>query len=313
MSEVDLARFARAHERIAPHIVETPCWESPLLCHELGAQVFLKLENQQVTGSFKVRGVVNKCLSLRNSDQQKPLIAASTGNHGAAFAHALRRFDLKGMLFVPENIDPHKRRALVNTGVQLVFFGTDCVQTEHEALHRARETHGIYISPYNDWDIIRGQGTIGIEIMAQLGAVDVVFVPVGGGGLISGIAAYLKAVSPKTRIIGCQPAASPVMASSIEAGHIVEMESFPTLSDATAGGIESGAVTFDLCRQFVDGFVIATEEEIQTALEQLATQLHLAVEGAAALALAAAKKSKPEIQGKRVALIISGSGGKSSS
>jgi len=303
---LDRERFEQAYERVKCHTNTTPCPKSDLLSKEIGAEVFLKLENQQVSGSFKIRGVTNKVFSLSEDDRKKPLIAASTGNHGAAFAHIVSKLNLSGELFVPENIAAVKREAIEKYGIPLTFAGTDCVETELAASAHSARGEGILIGPYNDIDIILGQGTIGIELMEQLGEVDFVFVPVGGGGLVSGIAAYLKSVASETQIIGCQPENSPVMFRSIQAGHIVAMESLPTLSDATAGGIEPGAITFDLCRALVDEFVILSEDEIFSALRFLHLQEKIIAEGGAAMPVAAVRKSREHVKGKRVALVISG-------
>jgi len=303
---LDRERFEQAYERIRHHIKTTPCPKSDLLSEELGAEIFLKLENQQVSGSFKIRGVTNKVLSLTEDDRKKPLIAASTGNHGAAFAHIVSKLNLSGRLFVPENIAAVKREAIEEYGIPLTFAGTDCVETELTASAHSARGEGILIGPYNDIDVILGQGTIGIELKEQLGEFDFVFVPVGGGGLASGVAAYLKSVAPRTRVIGCQPENSPVMFKSIQAGHIVTMKSLPTLSDATAGGIEPNAITFDLCRALVHDFVILSEDEIFSALRFLHLQEKIIAEGGAAMPVAAVRQRRELVQGKRVALVISG-------
>ena len=303
---MDREQFEEAYERIKPHIRATLCRKSDLLSEEIGAEVFLKLENEQVSGSFKIRGVTNKVLSLSEDDRKKPLIAASTGNHGAAFAHIVSKLNLSGRLFVPENIAAVKREAIEEYGIPLTFAGTDCLEAELTASAHSARGEGILIGPYNDIDVILGQGTIGIELVEQLGELDVVFVPVGGGGLASGVAAYLKSVAPKTRIIGCQPENSPVMFESIQAGHIVTMESLPTLSDATAGGIEPGAITFDICRALVDEFVILSEDEIFSALKFLHLEEKIVAEGGAAMPVAAVRRKRELVKGKRVALVISG-------
>ena len=155
--------------------------------------------------------------------------------------------------------------------------------------------------------VVAGQGTIAVELLQQLGDFDVVLAPVGGGGLISGIGAYLKAVKPSVEVVGCQPANSPVMFESVRAGRIVEFESLPTLSDATAGGIEPGSVTFDLCRQFVDDYVLVTEDEIASAVRLMYEREDMIVEGGAALPMAAAIQRMDRLKGRRLVLVITGS------
>ena len=300
------ARCQAALERSRPYVSHTPCVSSPALEARVGARVFLKLENRQQTGSFKLRGVVNKILALTDAERQRPLVAASSGNHAAAFAHVVALFGLKGRLFLPRTIAPVKRRWLERTGVPLEFVGEDCVETELAARRAAERDGAVLVPPYNDAAVICGQGTIGVELLASLRELDAVFVPVGGGGLISGIAAYVKAVSPGTRVIGCQPARSAVMYHSVQAGRIVEEVSRPTLSDATAGGIEPDSVTLELCRRCVDDFVLIKEEEIEAAIVTLYRHHDMVVEGGAALSVAAAEKLRAQLAGQRVALIVSG-------
>ncbi|MCK5146290.1 pyridoxal-phosphate dependent enzyme [bacterium] len=298
--------FYQAALRISPHITTTPCPLSRLLSDATGAKIFLKLENRQTSGSFKIRGVANKILSLNTSERSGKLIAASTGNHGAAFAHIISEFQLNGELFIPVGITSVKHKAIQKYGIPLISCGDDCVETESAARIAAKSDNSIFISPYNDIDIIIGQGTIGIELLDQIDRLDVVIIPIGGGGLISGIAAFLKQVKPAIQIIGCQPANSPVMAKSVKAGHIVSMHSLPTLSDATAGGIEPNAITFNICRDLVDKYVILDEDEIFSALRHLHLKENVIAEGGSAMTVAAVKKLGDELKGKGVALIISG-------
>ncbi|MBW2279058.1 MAG: pyridoxal-phosphate dependent enzyme, partial [Deltaproteobacteria bacterium] len=176
----------------------------------------------------------------------------------------------------------------------------DCIETEIHAVDYARANHFVLVPPYNDPAVVAGQGTIAVEVLDQVKSVDAVLAPVGGGGLISGIAAYLKAVAPGISVIGCQPESSPVMYESVRAGRIVSMESQPTLADATAGGIEPGSITFDLCRRHVD-------EEIAAAIRLMHEHEEMVIEGGAALSVAAAVKLRKTLAGQRIVLIISGS------
>jgi threonine dehydratase len=292
--------------RIAPYVRQTPCRVSAALGEAIGGTVFLKLENLQTTGSFKLRGVVNKILSLSEADSQKLLIAASTGNHGAAFAHALELFGLRGKLFMPKTSAAVKIEKMRSTGIPFELVGDDCVEAEVHAAAFALDNGCVWISPYNDPEVVNGQGTIAVELVAQVGTIDVVLAPVGGGGLISGIAGYLKAVDPSIEVIGCQPVNSCVMYESIKAGEIVDIESLPTVSDGTAGGIEKGSVTFDLCRRLVDDFILLEEAEIIAAMRFLDQEEGLMIEGAAALPVAAMLKDRTKFTGRRTALIVSG-------
>jgi threonine dehydratase len=186
-------------------------------------------------------------------------------------------------------------------GIEVRQHGDDSLLSELEARRYADE-HGLaYLSPYNDLDVVAGQGTIGVEIVEQLPGVEVVFVSVGGGGLIGGIASVLKAYNPAIHVVGCLPENSPVMAVSVERGAIVDMPSLPTLSDGTAGGIEEGAVTFALCQALVDEYVLVSEAEIATAMREI-----MEGEGAAGVAVAALRKTQERWQGKQVAVVLCG-------
>lgn len=307
-SQLDvLKETLEAEERIRPHIRRTPLDHSRYLSDLTGGEVYLKLENTQITGSFKLRGAVNKLLSLGDEERARGIVTASTGNHAAATAWALARFGIEGTIFVPNTAAPAKIGNLRRLGANLEFAGDDCVDTEIFARRTAEESGRVFVSAYSDPKIVGGQGTIGIELERELDAMDVVVAPIGGGGLIGGLAGYLKAKTPNLTIIGCQPENSAVMYESVMAGEIVERESLPTLSDGTAGGIEPGAITVDLCRDLVDEYVLLGEEEIGEAIRTLIDTHSVLVEGAAALSVAALQKSAPRFKGQRVVLILSGS------
>lgn len=299
--EVDLAE-----KQIRPFIRETLLDFSLPLSKQTNAQVFLKCENLQLTNSFKIRGAFNKLLSLTPAQRQQGVVTASSGNHGTAVACGLNKLKIPGIVFVPENASIAKVENIRNYDARLEFYATDCMQTELHALEYAKKNNMIYVSPYNDQQVIAGQGTIAIELLRQLKNVDYVFVPIGGGGLISGIAGYLKSVSPQTKIIGCLPENSAVMSESVKAGKILEMETLPTLSDATAGGIEPDSITFEICQKFVDDYILVSEEEIKNAIVTLIKTQHMLVEGAAGVALASVLKNAARFQNKNVVVILSG-------
>ncbi len=309
LSERVHAEVQDAAERIRPYARVTPLEYSHYLSGLCGCQAYMKLENYQMTGSFKLRGAVNKVLSLGPEDRAKTLVTSSTGNHGSAFAWALDHFGLKGRIYVPENIEPSKLDYLRSYSVEIVFHGTDCVESEKRARESAAGDDVLYIPPYNDMKIIGGQGTVAAEIENQAGAerIDCILCPVGGGGLASGVSGYLRAGGGGAEIIGCQPKNSPVMAESVKAGRIIKMQSKPTLSDGTAGGIESGAVTFDICDEYVDDFILVSESDIKEAIKIMLTKHFMLVEGAAALPVASLVKNRERFSGKRVVLIITGS------
>lgn len=303
----DIRREVDAAEaRIRPHIRETFLEFSPFFSELSGADVHLKLENLQHCGSFKARGAVNKVLSLDEEQRRRGVVAASTGNHGLAVAYALEVVGASGVVFVPNGAAPTKVTAIERLGVDVRNFGDDCVETERHARTYARENGMCFLSPYNDSQIIGGQGTIALELMRQHRPIDAVLVSLGGGGLLSGIAGYLAAVSPATRVYGCSPENSKVMIESVKAGRILDLPSQPTLSDASAGGVEEGAITFPLCRDLVEDFVTVSEVDIAECLRQFVESHHMLIEGSAASVLASLLACRDELAGKTVVAVICG-------
>jgi len=295
-----------AEKRIRRHIRETILDYSPYYSKLAGANVYFKLENLQYTGSFKVRGAMNKVLSLTPAERARGVVTASTGNHGAATAFSLGKFDASGIVFVPRYASAGKVQAIERLGAEVRYHGDDGAVTEAHARQYARDNRLTYISPYNDSQVIGGQGTIGVELAKQLDQIDMVFVALGGGGLICGIAGYLKSTRPHARIIGCSPVNSQVMIESVKVGRILDLPSLPTLSDGTAGGVEPDSITFDLCRDLVDDYETVTETEIKDSLRQYLQTHHMLIEGSAAVALAACVKHGDRLAGKNVVVILCG-------
>lgn len=207
---------------------------------------------------------------------------------------------------MPEAASLTKVEAIRRLGAEVRFHGSDSGLTENFARTYAEQNGQVYISPYNDLEVIGGQGTIGLELTQQLDQIDTVFVSIGGGGLVSGIAGYLKSKLGNVQVIGCSPQNSAVMVKSVKAGQILELESLPTLSDGTAGGVEPGAVTFDLCRSLVDQYVLVTEAEIQAAMRLFMETHHQLLEGAAGVAIAAFLKTQEQFRNQNVIIIICG-------
>ncbi len=295
---------------IRPHLRETPLERSLALSQECGAEVFLKLENLQHTGSFKARGAMHKLLMLTPAEWQRGVITASTGNHGSAVAWCLRKLNRCGTVFVPTTASPVKVKNIERYGAELKYHGTDGVEAELRARETAEASGAVYVSPYNDVAVVAGQGTVALELERQMAAVgariDAVFVTVGGGGLIGGIAGCLKAAAPEVRVIGCLPENSAVMAATLQPGKFPSAEVKPTLSDGSAGGIESGAITIPLCREFVDEYVLVSEAEIAAEMRFMLEAHHMLIEGAAGVALAAFRKSAARFRGKNVVIVICG-------
>ena len=306
-SSLDFASEVRtAHDRIGPDIRRTPLEYSEALSEEVKARVFVKWECDQVTGSFKFRGALHRLRTLTPREKSHGVVSASTGNHGLAIAQAARLEDVDLKLFLPTTVAEEKRKKIEELGVAPEFFGTDCQKTETHARSFASETGRTFISPYNDWGIIFGAGTIGLEIALDLPAADDVLVPVGGGGLIGGIASFLKAENPRARVVGVEPSVSAFMAASIAAGLLVDIEEGETVADAVAGGIEPGSVTFPLCRDFVERILLVPETMIVRAMALIYEAHGRMVEGAGALPLAALLRAPEVFRGRTVALIVSG-------
>tara|TARA_B100001750_G_scaffold248593_1_gene282019 strand:+ start:1400 stop:2353 length:954 start_codon:yes stop_codon:yes gene_type:complete len=305
MEKYDLKESCQtAYNNIKKHIVKTPLFYSENLSSISDSNVFLKLENFQHTGSFKLRGAMNKILNL--PDKSISVVAASSGNHGAAVAYSLRNLKMKGLVYVPENAVPSKVELIKKYGVEVRYSGNDCLIAESSAISYAEENNLSFVSPYNDIDVISGQGTIGVEMINQMKDLDVVFITVGGGGLISGVGGYLKSINSNIKIIGCSPENSPVMKISLNKGKIIEFESLPTLSEGSAGGIERDSITYNFCEEFIDDFYLVSEEEIVENIKFFIANEKLLIEGAAAVSVAGFLKNKKLFKGMNVGIVICG-------
>lgn len=292
------------YEVIKNDIDKTPLFFSLELSKISGANVYLKMENLQRTGSFKIRGVLSKINAIAPKDFNKLFVAASTGNHAAAFGHAAKKHNYKGILFLPKQTSETKVKALDEYPIEQFFYGKNSMETEAKATVYAKEIGGILIHPYNDLEIIKGQGTIGLEIQEQLPEVDTIFVPIGGGGLISGIASYY-ADNNAVNVIGCQPVNAAEMYHSVKKGTIVPPSILNTISDASAGGIETDAITFDICKNLVSNFELVEEEAIKKALAFIVKYHQTIIEPASALTVAPLLNSK-KYAGKNVVLVLTG-------
>ena len=300
------AAAAEAAQRIAGQIERTDLSRSDALSEAISASVFLKLENLQTTGSFKFRGASNRLMTLSIDERAQGCVAASSGNHGAAVACAMQKLGTRGVIFVPEQTSDVKTDKIKAYGGDVRYFGTDGLDTEQHAREYAEENGMLYLSPYNDEQVIAGQGSCGVEIIEQLPDIDAVFVAVGGGGLIAGVGSVLKAHNPNVRVYGCQPKASAVMAYSVAAGEILDLPSEPTLSDGTAGGIEAGSITFPLNQAVVDEFVIIDEQQIADAMKLFVASEGHTIEGAVGVAIAGMLAVKDDLRGQNVVVIVCG-------
>jgi threonine dehydratase len=300
------ARSVQAHARIRDHIVKTPLLAASVIGDAAGSAVLFKCENFQLTNSFKARGAFSKLTALDDATGARPFVTASSGNHGIASSLAASRLSRKLSVVLPNNVSKAKLARIRAFGVDVILHGDESGQSETHARRLSEENGLVYVSPYNDPEIVAGQGTIGLELLDQHPRIDNVFVAMGGGGLISGIGAVLKAFSPRTRIIGCAAGNSMALAAAMEAGKVVEVEHLPTLADGVAGGMDEDSVTLGLARSVVDEVVVCSEVEIAGALARLAVEEHMLVEGAAGLALAALLKQPERYRGQVNAVVLCG-------
>jgi len=302
---------AAAELRIRPHVRETPLALSRALSEATGARVYLKHEHLQETGAFKLRGAANKLLSLSKAEAARGLVTASTGNHALAVATMARKLGMTVEIFVSEHLHPVKRSRIEALGARLRVVEGDPLQAELAARREADQARRPYVSPYNDPVVIEGQGTLAVEVLRQVtqagaGPLDAIFVAVGGGGLIGGIGSYLKRASPATRIVACWPENSPALHECLRAGAIIDVPEQPTYSTSTAGGVEPGAVTLDICRRVIDESVLVSEAEILDAARRVYRGDDQRLEGAAGVAVAAFLKTAEEYAGKSVVLVLCG-------
>ena len=300
-----LRDIAFAEARIRKYIRETPLYKSEIYSEETSSSIFLKLENFQVTGSFKIRGVLNKFLK-DETNEAKRFITVSMGNHAIAVAYASKLLNIETLIVVPKNITWLKKQRITSLGGKILIHGENFDEAEKYARELAEKDDYIFLSPYNDSDMIEGAATIGLEVLKKAPDVEVFLVPIGGGGLISGIANYAKIFSRDIEIIGVQSNASPAMYLSFKKGKIVKAKLKPSIAEGLHGNIEEGAITFDFVKKYVDDVVLVEEDEIRDSMKLLYLKEGIIVEGASAVTLAALYKYQERFKGKNVCLILSG-------
>jgi threonine dehydratase len=295
-----------AQRNLSSLIIRTPLQYSFLLSQRAGCEVYLKLENWQKTGSFKVRGAINKISNLTEEEKARGLVTASAGNHALGVAYAARALGgVPTTLFVPVNAPASKLKRLEEFDCD-VFLSGNSYDEAHHAAEEFQRVHGAtYVHAYDDPLTIAGQGTVGLEVLEDLPEAEAILVPVGGGGLIAGVAVTAKAINPHVRIIGVQPEASPAAYLSLRDGRpYEEYDAAPTIADGLAGGF--GRVPFEIAGHLIDEIVLVSEEEIRTAVFTLLELAQLIVEGAGAVGIAALLASRVNLAGRKVVVILSG-------
>jgi threonine dehydratase len=302
------AEIERARARIARYLRVTPLVESGWLSRAAQAEVRLKLESTQVSNSFKARGALNAVARLREDGQSvSHVVTASAGNHGRAIAWAACLCSLRATVFTPRAAPDAKRQAILEHGADLRDECESYEDAEARARNYAREHGATFISPYNHEDVIAGAGTVGLEILDAWPEVEAVVVPVGGGGLISGITAAMKAAAPHAvEVIGVEAEASQAFTAARSAGQIVSIDVKPTIADGLGGNVEPDTLTWPYIRDLVDRMVTVSEADLHAAIRNLIAQDHLVAEGAGAAAVAAVASGQARIHNRCAAVILSG-------
>lgn len=305
--QLDVSQMVlEAHERCQEHLSPTPLEYSRYLSEKINGDVWLKLDSMQKTGSFKFRGALNKILSLTEAELEKGIVTASTGNYAFAVAEAMRIRNRRAIIYVAEDMNPARLAQLRAHGLDPVVYGEAAWDAEKEARRVAEDKGMIYVSPYNDPLVVGGQGTCGYEISRQLPDLDAAFFACGAGGLLTGSAGWLKSQNPEVKAFGVSPENSPVMYESMRAHRIVEMETYPTLADTCAGGVDLDSITLDLCLRYVEEIMLVSEKEIEDSIRLLFEQHRLVVEGSGALSVGGLLKRKKNFKGKKVVAVVCG-------
>ncbi len=306
-TSISLQDIWRARAAIAGHIRRTLLVPSPALSTAAGADIWLKLETQQDTGSFKLRGATNKLRSLSEEARAKGVVAVSTGNHGRGVATAAARLGVRCVVFMSELVPDNKRRAIEDAGAEIRIVGKSQDEAEIDAQELVAADRMTMIHPFDDAHVAAGQGTIGLELLEDLPDIAAAVVPLSGGGLIGGIAYALKAASPDIRVAGVSMDRGPAMVESLKAGMPVPVEEEASLADSLGGGIGlENKLTFALVRDHVDDTVLVSEDEIARAMTWLFRNEGIVAEGGAAVGVAALLAGKLSLPAGPVVLVISG-------
>lgn len=305
--EIDVKHVWEARKRIKTIVKPTPFIESALLSEKADAAIHLKLENLQPMGAFKIRGAANKILSLSDEERSRGVTTFSTGNHGLAVSYVAKQLGIKAVICISNRVPDAKVNAILRLGGQVEKVGQS-QDAAGEYCYRLEKEHGFtVIEPFDDLEVIAGQGTIGLEMVEEAPELDTVLIPLSGGGLFSGIALAVKSYNPSIQVIGVSMEHAAVMSESLKAGNPVMLEEKDTLADSLLGGIGlDNQYTFRMVKGYLDDMIHVTEEEIADGMAYMADQHHQIVEGAAATGIAAILHDKIRTKGKNIATVVSG-------
>ncbi|MGY5853733.1 MAG: threonine/serine dehydratase [Candidatus Thorarchaeota archaeon] len=305
MKSITLESILEAEKSIHGFVKRTPLVRSEFLSTKCEGDVFLKFENQQHTHSFKIRGALNRMSKLSVDEREKGVVTASSGNHAQGMARAAQELGIPATIVVPAQVSKAKLEKILTYDVEVIQEG-GFEEVEPLARKLAEERGLTYISPYNDYDVMAGQGTVGLEIVEVLDKVDTIIVPVGGGGLISGVAVAAKGLRPDVEMIGVQTRGSSTMYHSWLKGVLENIEEFDTLAEAFLGGVEEGSLTFDVIKHNVDDMLLVKEKTVALAMRILWNTEKQIVEGAGATSIGPILENPDRFRGKRVAAVVSG-------
>lgn len=303
---IQLSDIEQANRRIGSAVQRTPLVQSPALSKRVGGAIFLKLEHQQTTGSFKLRGATNAIMNLNDRQRRDGVVGVSTGNHGRGLAYAASQAGIRCVICMSDLVPQNKIDGIRSQGAEVRIVGQSQDDAQIEVDRLVAEEDMTMLPPFDHFDIIAGQGTLGLEILNQLPDIEAVMVPVSGGGLVAGVATALKSSKPDIRVIGVSMQRGAAMYESLRAGRPIPVAELPTLADSLGGGIGlDNQFTFDMAREMIDDFVLVSETEIAEAIHHAYWQEHLILEGSGSVGIAALLSGKVKFTGS-LAVIASG-------
>ena len=295
--------FIEARERLTTVVVKTKLMHSPVFSEESGNEIYLKPENLQKTGSFKIRGAYNKIAKLTEEEKKKGVIASSAGNHAQGVAYAAKKLGIKAVIVMPQHTPLIKVEATRRYGAEVVLHGEVYDDAYKKALELQKENGYIFVHPFNDEEVLEGQGTIALEILDELPNTDIILVPLGGGGLVSGIACAAKLKNPQIKVIGVEPEGAASALAALQKGEVVELKEANTIADGTAVK-RIGEINFEYIKKYVDDIITVSDYELMETFLLLVEKHKIVAENSGILPVAAAKKLN--VKGKKVVAVVSG-------